>query len=214
MKKFVLAAAMIAASVAPAQAANLIVNGDFEASSSQTATPPGWTNIGHTDGVIAYSAFSTPAYDGKYFYDIGGYGMATPNVNDGIMQTISTVAGQTYRLTFGYTGENTPGVVTVLGVTAGTLVNQYTIVGTGLPVFQEPFKTTFFDFVATGATTDIKFQIFSSTQIGYNDPLIDKVIVEAVQRGGVPEPAAWAMMLAGFGLVGGAMRRRGTLAAA
>jgi hypothetical protein len=26
--------------------------------------------------------------------------------------------------------------------------------------------------------------------------------------GGVPEPAAWAMMLAGFGLVGGAMRRR------
>lgn len=26
---------------------------------------------------------------------------------------------------------------------------------------------------------------------------------------GIPEPAAWAMMLAGFGLVGGAMRRRG-----
>jgi hypothetical protein len=24
----------------------------------------------------------------------------------------------------------------------------------------------------------------------------------------VPEPAAWALMLAGFGLVGGAMRRR------
>jgi hypothetical protein len=28
--------------------------------------------------------------------------------------------------------------------------------------------------------------------------------------GGVPEPAAWAMMIAGFGLVGGAMRRRNT----
>ena len=27
---------------------------------------------------------------------------------------------------------------------------------------------------------------------------------------GVPEPAAWAMMIAGFGLVGGAMRRRAT----
>jgi hypothetical protein len=27
--------------------------------------------------------------------------------------------------------------------------------------------------------------------------------------GGVPEPASWAMMLAGFGLVGGMMRRRG-----
>lgn len=32
--------------------------------------------------------------------------------------------------------------------------------------------------------------------------------------GGVPEPAAWAMTLAGFGLVGSAMRRRATLAAA
>jgi hypothetical protein len=29
-----------------------------------------------------------------------------------------------------------------------------------------------------------------------------------IDRGGVPEPAAWAMMLAGFGLVGSAMRRR------
>ncbi len=29
---------------------------------------------------------------------------------------------------------------------------------------------------------------------------------------GVPEPAAWAMMLAGFGLVGGAMRRRSKVA--
>lgn len=29
--------------------------------------------------------------------------------------------------------------------------------------------------------------------------------------GGVPEPAAWAMMLAGFGLVGSAMRRRGAM---
>ncbi|SNS89290.1 PEP-CTERM protein-sorting domain-containing protein [Sphingomonas laterariae] len=28
----------------------------------------------------------------------------------------------------------------------------------------------------------------------------------------VPEPASWAMMIAGFGLVGGALRRRGTLA--
>ncbi len=28
-------------------------------------------------------------------------------------------------------------------------------------------------------------------------------------KGGVPEPAAWAMMLAGFGLVGSSMRRRG-----
>jgi hypothetical protein len=33
-------------------------------------------------------------------------------------------------------------------------------------------------------------------------------------KGGVPEPAAWAMMLAGFGLVGASMRRRGPAMAA
>ena len=35
------------------------------------------------------------------------------------------------------------------------------------------------------------------------------VIIEApASVGAVPEPASWAMMLAGFGVVGGAMRRR------
>nr|WP_243445723.1 PEPxxWA-CTERM sorting domain-containing protein [Polymorphobacter arshaanensis] len=36
------------------------------------------------------------------------------------------------------------------------------------------------------------------------------VIVEAptTPAGAVPEPASWAMMVAGFGLVGGALRRR------
>jgi len=32
----------------------------------------------------------------------------------------------------------------------------------------------------------------------------------ATVTGAVPEPATWAMMIAGFGLVGGAMRRRST----
>jgi hypothetical protein len=36
-----------------------------------------------------------------------------------------------------------------------------------------------------------------------------------VSAGPIPEPASWAMMIAGFGLIGGAMRRRqGALAAA
>ena len=36
----------------------------------------------------------------------------------------------------------------------------------------------------------------------------------AAPVGGVPEPASWALMIAGFGLVGGAMRRKGILALA
>lgn len=46
---------------------------------------------------------------------------------------------------------------------------------------------------------------FSSDNIG--------VRISGVPTGGgaVPEPASWAMMIAGFGLVGGAMRRRNSL---
>jgi PEP-CTERM motif len=32
--------------------------------------------------------------------------------------------------------------------------------------------------------------------------------VQVLASVGVPEPASWALMIAGFGLVGGAMRRR------
>jgi len=42
-------------------------------------------------------------------------------------------------------------------------------------------------------------------------PLLDKVTL-SITNAAVPEPAAWAMMLAGFGLVGTAMRRRQKMA--
>jgi hypothetical protein len=51
----------------------------------------------------------------------------------------------------------------------------------------------------------VKFNIGTNSADNVG-PLLDnvKLTVDA----GVPEPAAWAMMLAGFGLVGAAMRRR------
>ncbi len=195
---------------APA-AANLLVNGDFEASSSQTATPPGWTNIGHADGVIGYSVFGTPAYDGRYYYDIGGYGSPTPALGDGITQSAATTAGTAYKLTFGFSGENTAGVSTVLDVLIGSLLTQFTIVGNGSGIFKKPFQTTSINYLATGASTAISFTISSSTQIGFNDPLIDGVSFAATNAG-VPEPASWAMLITGFGLVGSVARRRRVVA--
>jgi hypothetical protein len=47
---------------------------------------------------------------------------------------------------------------------------------------------------------------YNVTQNGL-DPVADTWLVRGAGNG-VPEPAAWAMMLAGFGLVGSAMRRR------
>lgn len=49
----------------------------------------------------------------------------------------------------------------------------------------------------------------SSSVLGATTPgLVFGMAVAPDARGGVPEPAAWALMLAGFGLVGGALRRR------
>ncbi len=208
MKKLIFAAAICAALPASANAANLIVNGDFEASTDPTATPPGWTNIGHSDGVISYAAFGTPDYDGLYYYDIGGFGGSTPALGDGIMQNVATTAGSLYTLTFGYSGENTAGVVTTLDVLIDSLLTQFTITADNSGVFQSPFQTASITFTATSALTNVRFIQSASTQNGFNDVLLDGITLGLAQGGAVPEPAAWAMMLSGFGLVGGAMRSR------
>ena len=208
MKIGLLASAAVLFGSTPAFAANLLTNGNFEASTSQTTTPPGWTNIGHTDGVIGYAAFGTPAFDGNYFYDIGGFGAATPTIGDGITQSVATTIGQAYTLTFGYSGENTAGVSTVLGVMIGSQLSNITILGDNAGVFKKAFTLTSINYTAVGASTPISFTINSSTQVGFNDPLIDGVVFDRAAAGAVPETATWMMMLAGFGMVGGAVRRR------
>lgn len=202
----------LAASMGLSNSAAALVNGNFEASSNNYITPPGWTNIGHMDGVIAYSNFGTPAYDGDYYYDIGGYGGALPSLGDGIQQTVATSIGQSYKLTFGYSGENTFGASTVLDVMIGSQLTQYTIVATSAGLFLEPFKTTTINYVATGAATTISFTVSSSTNLGNNDPLIDGVSFAAVS--GAPEPSTWAMMLIGFAGLGFVARRRSKMATA
>ncbi len=64
-------------------------------------------------------------------------------------------------------------------------------------------------FVITGAagSSNVAFGTNSADQKG---PLLDNVVVST---GAVPEPATWAMMIAGFGLVGSALRRRKTAVA-
>ncbi len=214
MMRLLTSACLLAFAAASPAAANLLINGDFEGSTSQTATPPGWTNIGHTDGVIAYSAFATPAYNGNYYYDIGGFGGATPALGDGITQTVATASGL-YTLTFGFSGENTAGTTTVLDVLIGSQLSQFTIVADNSGVFKLPFQTASINYLSTGGPTAISFTISSSTAVGFNDPLIDGVsFALAGPGGGVPEPASWAMLIAGFGLVGAAARRRRVVAAA
>ena len=200
---------VVTLSTPSAFAANLLVNGNFEASTSTTVTPTGWTNIGHSDGVIAYSTFGTPAFDGSYFYDIGGYGSPAPTPGDGIKQSVATTLGQIYTLTFGYGGENAvPGAVTILDVLIGTQLTSFTITADSSGALKKAFTLTSINYTATGASTLISFTQPSSTHLSNHDVVLDGVIFDRAVGGAVPEPATWAMMLVGFGAIGFAARRR------
>ncbi len=202
----------------PAQAASLIANGGFEASSSTTQTPTGWTNIGPANGIIPYSAVSSqPVYEGVNFYSLGGVGTnGLSSIGVGISQTVATVIGNTYRLTFGYSGENGPNLETVLGVSIGSTTTPFQVISTNTGFFTRPFTTATLDYVATSTLTPISFTLLATNEVGLignNDPLIDGVSFEQIAVGGaVPEPATWAMMIVGFGAVGGMMRRRAAMA--
>jgi hypothetical protein len=183
--------------------ANLLTNGGFEASNSPTATPPGWVNIGHSDGIITYASFGTPVYEGLNYYDLGGYGDPGGPIGDGIAQSFATIAGAAYTVSFGLSGENLSGVET-LTVAAGNASFDYVLTPTG-QTFQRPFTTQTFAFTATGALTTLSF-VHTAGQGGNNDPLIDGV---SVTPSAVPEPASLALMMLGLGVVGmGRVRRR------
>lgn len=196
-------ASLIAAS-SVAQA-NLLTNGGFEASNSQTATPTGWTNIGHSDGVITYAAFGTPAYEGLNFYDLGGFGNASGPIGDGIAQTFATTPGSIYSVIFGLSSENQSGNETLTVAAAGASFD-YLLGVTAAGVFKKPFSTQTFNFTATGASTTLSF-IHTAGAGGSNDPMIDGVIVN-LATSTVPEPETFALFLAALLSMAVVRRRR------
>ena len=66
----------------------------------------------------------------------------------------------------------------------------------------DPWRSVFLTFTpATSGSLLLDFYSNSADNVG---PLLDNVLVSQA----VPEPASWAMLIAGFGLVGAAARRR------
>ena len=190
-----------------AQAAtNLIANGGFELGTLDTTTTPiGWTNVGHSDGVIPYAQFSTPAYEGSFFYDLGGFGNASGPVGDGIEQTVATAIGTSYTLTFGLSSEDVRGEST-LQVQIGSSLFDFPLTSTGT-FLGKGFTTQNLNYIATGTSTNIRFIETVNTSGGNNDPMIDGVIFSTVA---VPEPETYAMLMAGLGVIGFIARRRKT----
>ncbi|WP_293701145.1 MULTISPECIES: choice-of-anchor C family PEP-CTERM protein [unclassified Sphingopyxis] len=201
-------AAVAAVALVPASAsAATLVNGSFE---NGTLTNPsfatvaggnstsinGWVVTGNS---VDYIGSYWSAQQGSRSIDLNGNGQG------GIQQTFDTVVGQLYNISFWLAG-NTDGNPTTKSVRvgAGNVSSVFTFDTTG---FSAPnnmgWKNYNFQFTAgPGTSTTLSFASLDTGSFGAS---LDNVSVSAV-----PEPATWAMMMLGIGLIGGAMRRRTT----
>ena len=145
-------------------------------------------SLNYTSGAYVLSFFGgSDAHIGDGTYNPGTYNWhdGPANVTGSVVQ-LSRIDGAAFNLTsFDYSSDAAFAITATgtlsLGLAAGS--------GTASPNFAN-------------------VQSVSFRSLGFRNQL-DNIVVTAA-TGAVPEPATWAMMIAGFGLVGGAMRRRST----
>jgi hypothetical protein len=196
--------AALACGTAAQAAGNLVANGDFEANPADGTSIVDWTVTGN--GVADDQVFfNSPTHDVVF------NGSSADPSNGVLSQDIATTAGAAYKLNFqllsesGWFGDS-------FTVTFGGF--STTISGDQAAAAYTPEQFSILGSQVTGPTTTLSFQggidPQSATQAPWN---LDDVSLTAA--GGVPEPAAWALMLSGFFAVGAMIRsRRGTLAPA
>nr|WP_310522217.1 choice-of-anchor C family protein [Polymorphobacter sp.] len=202
---FATAAAMLLAG--SAQAAT-IVNGSFEVgispggftsvSAGDSTSIAGWTVGG---GGVDYIGSYWNASNGSRSVDLSG------GAPGSVSQTFATIAGRTYTVSFDLSAnpDNGPALkdfsASADNTTFLTQVGQ-----AGYPLTWSPKG---FTFTADDGAATLMFTSGAANSAW--GPALDNV---SVSLNAVPEPATWAMLIAGFGLVGVAARRRRSVVAA
>lgn len=220
-----LAAAGIAAATfgaTPATAQNLLQNGSFESrvvTATDTclgaawcvrssASTPGWTQFGDGVDLLHNNYVQAPGFDvlvdasnGVNFLDMNQTGSL-----GGIFQVVSATAGQLFHLSL----DTTAWAINARGGRLGYELYDPasgTILASGS--YTDPtggvWVTRTLDATAISNQIGVRIQALFSTQAG---PGLDNVILTATTPGAVPEPAAWGMLLMGFGMLGATLRRR------
>ena len=213
-------AALLAATamtgLASAAGAATITNGSFEVGPAAAngyfaelgfgdTQIAGWTVGGNSIDYINPSNPYWVAQDGTRALDLSG------SAPGSISQTLDTVAGQSYTVSF-YMAGNPDGAPSTKAMSVdinGLGVQNYSFDASGVVSYANlGWTLETYTFVATGTSSVLTF-----TDLNTGSPYgaaLDNVSISA----GVPEPASWALMIGGFGLAGSALRRRRALAVA
>lgn len=151
-------------------------------------------------GAVGKSGFNLVA-GRTYTLDFLASGAQRRSVSDSLYVTLLSSAGSDLKLLGG------TGLFSFLG---GGVNLSSTFTATNTAVAGDtPFTASSLTFLANNSTS---FGFLIGTNSADNiGPLLDSVTLTSNV---VPEPATWAMLIAGFGLVGTAMRRRGAAVAA
>ena len=161
-----------------------------------------WANVINNSGVIKSGNGSwggVAAAGGDYYGFIQGLGSVGQSFTATANGSATVNWSDTNRA--GYGGLQSYDVSIFDGVTSTTIGSFSTAAGPWVARTSSVFVLT------SGATYSLRF-----TGLANNDStaFIDNV---SLATNAVPEPASWALMIAGFGLTGAAMRRRRVAAA-
>lgn len=199
MKKLLIAATLLAALGSAHAAANLVVDGSFEAQAQATGTwnvygtLPGWSTVSGS-GIELRNHVAGNAFDGSNYVELDSYS------NSAMAQTITTAAGSFYTLSFEYSARAGVGAASngIEALWNGTSVASVTADGSSL----SGNDWHLFSYSVRGTGSDV----LSFRAVGISDSLggsLDAVAVTAV-----PEPSTYAMMFAGLALIGFSLRSR------
>jgi hypothetical protein len=193
--------------------ANLLTNGSFESGAfvnqgndTMSLAPgstviTGWTVVTDTTAWIgAANPFGLSANDGSFFLDLTNYQAGSPFA--GMSQTIATIPGATYSLSFDLGSSTFWGRPDSITASAAGTLQTFTAPTTG---GNNDWQSVLMQFVASSATTTVLLQGAS----GFNYIGLDNVDVEFVSGPGprpIPEPITLALL--GLGLASLAVARR------
>jgi hypothetical protein len=214
-----IAAATLAAAATAASAGNLVTNGSFDSSvaskSNFQGNVAGWSGGAELTFIATPSSADDPA---QYLTVYGPFPATSPNGGDfveadgdpsyssAIYQTITGLqVGKTYEVGFyqaagqqaGFTGPTTERWAVSLGAQTDDS-SLFSLAQGGVGLWQKQVL----DFTATSTSEVLSFLAVGTPGGAPPISFLDGVTL------GVPEPAPWALMILGVGLVGGLARRR------